>query len=195
MKNNTLRVYLGTLIGLLLLPATALAHPGHAGMGFAHGFSHPFTGVDHILAMLAVGLWAAQQGGRARWAVPCAFIALMLVGGALGIAGVPLPFIQAGILASILILGVLIAGAFKFPVAVSGTIVGVFALFHGFAHGSEMPLAISAVTYSIGFALATAMLHGLGLTSGILLQRFDIEKLSRLAGGAIVLGGIYLAVA
>jgi urease accessory protein len=198
MKKNTLRVYLGTLIGLLLLPAVAVAHPGHAGigaMGFVQGFSHPFTGADHILAMVAVGLWAAQLGGRALWIVPAAFISLMLVGGALGIAGMPMPFIQEGILVSILVLGVLIAGAFKFPVAVSGIIVGMFALFHGVAHGSEIPLASTAVTYSIGFALATALLHGTGLASGVVLQRFNIDKLSRLAGGVIALGGIYLAMA
>ena len=198
MKKNTLHVYLGTLMGLLLLPATALAHPGHSGigsMGFAHGFSHPFTGIDHILAMVAVGLWAAQLGGRARWVVPGTFVSLMLVGGALGISGVSMPFIEQGILASILVLGVLIAGTFKLPVAVSGTIVGMFALFHGVAHGSEMPLASGALAYSLGFALATALLHGAGLTGGVLLQRFNIERLSRLAGGAIVLGGLYLAMA
>jgi urease accessory protein len=198
MKKNTLRAYLGTLMGLLLLPATALAHPGHSGigsMGFAHGFSHPFTGVDHILAMVAVGLWAAQLGGRARWAVPSAFVTLMLVGGALGIAGMSMPFIQEGILLSILVLGVLIAGAFKLPMGVSAAIVGMFALFHGMAHGSEMPLASGALAYSLGFALATALLHGVGLSGGVILQRFNIDRLSQLAGGAIVLGGIYLALA
>ena len=140
MKKSTLRVYLATLTGLFLLPATALAHPGHTGMdsmGFAHGFSHPFTGVDHILAMLAVGLWAAQLGGRAIWAVPTAFVSLMLVGGALGVSGVSMPFIEQGILASILVLGVLIAGAFKLPVTISASLVGMFALFHGVAHGSQ----------------------------------------------------------
>jgi urease accessory protein len=198
MKKNTLCMYLGTLSGLLLLPAMAFAHPGHpdnAAMGFVQGFSHPFTGADHILAMLAVGLWAAQLGGRALWRVPAAFVSLMLVGGIVGMSAIPMPYIQEGILVSILVLGVLIAGAFKFPVAVSASIVGLFALFHGVAHGSEIPMTSSAVTFSIGFAVATALLHGIGLASGVVLQRFNIEKISRLAGGVIALSGLYLAIA
>lgn len=193
MKKSTLHVYLAVLTGLLL-PATALAHPGHmaGSMGFSTGFLHPFTGADHLLAMVAVGIWAAQQGGRARWTVPIAFVTFMLIGGALGISAIGLPYIESGILVSILVLGFLVAGAFKFPLTISGGLVGVFAIFHGYAHGSEMPVGISVLSYSIGFAVATALLHGLGLGSGMLLQRRH-DILSRLAGSAIVLGGLALS--
>jgi len=194
MKKTTLHMYLATLAGLLI-PVTAFAHPGHilaGSMGFSAGFLHPFTGVDHLLAMVTVGIWAAQLGGRARWVVPTAFVSLMLVGGALGMSAVGLPYMESGILVSILVLGFLVAGAFKFPLIISGGLVGLFAIFHGYAHGSEMPTAMSALSYSIGFAVATALLHGLGLGSGMLLQRRH-DTLSRLAGGAIVLGGLALS--
>jgi len=198
MNLTALRVTFMTLIGLLLVPATALAHPGHATVaasGILAGFVHPFTGLDHILAMIAVGIWASQLGGRALWVVPAAFVGLMLLGGTLGMAGLGLPQIQAGILVSILVLGFLIAGAFKLPVGLAGLLVGVFALFHGSAHGSEMPLAVSALGYSLGFALASISLHAGGLLTGILLRRFRADHINRLAGGAIVIGGLYLAIA
>ena len=180
---------------LFLLPAVAIAHTGVGETtGFIHGFSHPLGGVDHLLAMAAVGLWVAQIGGRALWVVPSTFVILMILGGALGFSGIPVPFIEEGILASVLVLGVLIAGAFKFPVIFNALIVGFFALFHGHAHGTEMPVAIGATSYSIGFALATAMLHTVGIASGTFLQKINLEKVNRFAGGAIALSGIYLAV-
>jgi urease accessory protein len=144
--------------------------------------------------MMAVGLWAAQMGGRAAWAVPGAFVSMMVAGGVLGISGIQVPFIEEGILVSVLVLGVLIAGAFRFPLVMSGILVGIFAVFHGHAHGAEMPIAIGAVSYSAGFALATALLHAAGILAGIGLRKLDIEKLTRLAGCAITLGGAYLAV-
>jgi len=117
----------------------------------------------------------------------------MILGGVLGFYGISVPFVEGGILVSVLVFGVLIAGAFKFPIIVSALIVGVFALFHGHAHGAEMPFAIGAVSYSIGFALATAILHTAGIAFGMLLQRIDLEKVNRFAGGAIALSGIFLA--
>jgi urease accessory protein len=179
-----------------LLPISVLAHTGVGETtGFGSGFRHPIGGADHLLAMVAVGLWAAQMGGRAIWVVPSAFVTLMIFGGIFAISGIHVPYVEEGILVSVLVLGVLIAAAFKFPLAISASIVGVFAVFHGHAHGAEMPLAIGAVSYSLGFALGTALLHAVGIAGGIVLQKMNSEKAVRFAGGAIALGGIYLAMA
>jgi urease accessory protein len=191
----------GFQLGLLVLsviaffPVSAFAHTiiGPT-TGFGAGFSHPFGGFDHLLAMFAVGLWAAQMGGRATWAVPGAFVSLMIFGGVLAICGIHLPYVEAGILASVMVMGILIAAAFKFPVVVSAVIVGMFAVFHGHAHGAEMPLAMGAVSYSLGFALATALLHCAGIAGGIVLQKTNVEKVTRFAGAAIAISGVYLAV-
>src|SRR5579883_978366 len=141
-----------SLLALLaLVPVLASAHPGHGTHGFASGFSHPLLGLDHILAMVAVGLWAAQLGGRSLWAVPATFVGVMSVGGMLGLLGVPLPMVEAGILASVLILGLFIATAVRLPLAASMLLVGAFALFHGHAHGTEIPATASGLTYGLGF--------------------------------------------
>jgi urease accessory protein len=189
-------------LGLLALsviaffPVSAFAHTGIGSTtGFGAGFSHPFGGFDHLLAMVAVGLWAAQMGGKAIWAIPGAFLSLMIIGGVLAMSGIHLPYVEAGILASVMVMGVLIAAAFKFPVAVSALIVGVFAVFHGHAHGAEMPLAMGAVSYSLGFALATALLHCAGIAGGIVLQTINTEKVVCFAGVAIAMSGVYMAVA
>jgi urease accessory protein len=178
------------------LPGIALAHTGIGETaGFMHGFSHPIGGADHILAMVAVGLWAAQIGGRALWVIPCTFVGVMVLGGVLGFAGIYVPFVEEGILVSILILGVLIAGAFKVPLMYSSLIVGLFAIFHGHAHGIEMPATMSAASYAVGFALATAMLHLAGIGLGVLMQKSKLQTVNRFAGGVIALSGIYLAIA
>lgn len=180
---------------LLFLPGVAFAHTGVGETtGFMHGFTHPIGGADHLLAMFAVGLWALQIGGRALWAVPCTFVAVMILGGILGFSGVTVPFIEAGILISLLIFGVLIAGAFKLPLVYSICIVGFFAIFHGHAHGAEMPATIAVTSYIVGFALATAILHLAGISLGMLLQKTNLQTVNRLAGGAIALSGIYLAI-
>jgi urease accessory protein len=195
MNKPSLPVFLSVMNTLLLLPMSALAHTGVGETdGFGSGFSHPINGEDHLLAMVAVGLWAAQIGRHALWAVPSTFVIVMILGGVLGFSGSPVPFIEEGILVSVLVLGVLVAGAFKFPVIFSALIVGFFALFHGYAHGTEMPLAIGAVSYSAGFALSTAILHMVGIACGIILQKINLEKVNRFAGCAIALSGIYLAV-
>jgi urease accessory protein len=181
---------------IAMLPVTASAHTGMgATTGFASGFSHPFGGLDHLLAMLAVGLWAAQMGGRARWAVPGAFVLLMIVGGLLALSGLHLPYVEGGILASVLVLGILIAAGLKLPLSVSVLLVGGCAVFHGHAHGAEIPLAMSAVSYSLGFALATALLHALGMAGGFAMQRLNGAHALRYAGGLIAMSGVYLAVA
>jgi len=177
---------------LTLLPTMALAHNevGH-GAGFWHGMAHPFSGADHLLAMLAVGLWAAQMGSRALWVVPCAFIALMLAGGILGIANIPLPYVEAGILLSVLILGVLIAGAFRFSLAASTLVVGMFAVFHGYAHGAVVPAAMGVIDYGAGFIAATVLLHAVGIAGGLLLKKLEMASLTRFSGALITLGGVY----
>lgn len=183
------------LVLFFSLPGIALAHTGVGETtGFMHGFGHPIGGADHMLAMVAVGLWAAQIGGRALWVVPCAFVSVMVLGGVLGFTGVPVPFVEEGILVSILILGILIAGAFKLPLIYSSLIVGLFAIFHGHAHGAEMPNSISAASYAVGFALATAMLHLTGISLGMLMQKSNLQTATRLAGAAIAVSGIYLAI-
>jgi len=182
------------VLAVFLLPALAQAHPGFPGHihGFANGLAHPLTGLDHICAMMAVGLWAAQRGGRALWLVPSVFVSVMILGAVLGMAAVPLPFVEAGIVASVLVLGVLIAAAIRLPLLASGLLVGVFALFHGYAHGAEMPVSASGMAYGLGFVAATASLHLLGIGLGLLAQRFASARLVRYAGGAIAVCGVYL---
>ena len=141
--------------------------------------------------MVAVGIWAAQSGGRSVWAVPAAFVTLMLAGGAVGLAGLPLPYVEQGIVASLLVLGLLIASACRMNVLAGMVIVGFFAIFHGYVHGAEMPLASGALAYSAGFALATALLHGLGIGGAMFIR----QRLTRLAGIAIALSGVYLVYA
>jgi urease accessory protein len=152
---------------LALAAGTASAHTGdHAVAGFASGFAHPFAGLDHLLAMLAIGLWAAQQGGRAVWAVPSAFIAAMTLGGVLVWTGGALPQVETGIAVSVLALGLLIATRRQWTVPVALSIAAGFALFHGYAQAQEMPQAASPALYALGFALATAALHALGIVGG-----------------------------
>ena len=178
----------------LLLPGLAQAHPGHVEMsGLASGLAHPLFGLDHLLAMLAVGLWGAQLGGSARWALPVLFVAVMLAGGGLGMAGLGLPAVEHGIVASVVVLGLLLLAARRVPLAYSGVLVGAFALFHGHAHGTEMPVHSSAALYALGFAAATAALHVAGLLMGGWLQRRDWPLATRVAGAAIGLTGLGMA--
>lgn len=182
------------LPAILLLPNLAQAHPGIPGHahGVANGLTHPLTGLDHILAMVAVGVWAAQRGGRSLWAVPLTFVTVMALGGLLGMTGGVLPFAEAGIALSVLILGVLIAGGARLSLSASAVIVGTFALFHGFAHGAEMPATASGLEYGIGALLATAGLHLCGISLGLMAARTRSWQLVRCAGGVIAAGGVYL---
>ena len=170
----------------------ALAHPGHADGAMA-GLMHPLTGIDHILAMLAVGLWGAQLGGRAQWLLPASFVAFLAAGGALGMSGTALPMVEAGIVTSLLLLGLLIGFAVKLKTLPAALIVGGFAVFHGYAHGTEMPAMGNAWLYAQGFVAASAALHVAGLGLGRVL-RADSGWL-RIGGGAISLAGLWLGIA
>lgn len=195
MKNDFQKM---TLVGaiLLLAPSLASAHVLPDGShGLQQGFLHPLSGGDHLLAMLAVGLWAAQQQGRAVWLIPAAFVSLMTVGGALGLAGVLLPGVELGIALSLLVLGLLIATAARFTPSLSMALVGFFALFHGCAHGAEMPGSASAGLFSLGFIAATLLLHGAGLLAGFGLQRAAQMRWVRFAGAAIAVCAFYFLAA
>ncbi|MFN2309449.1 MAG: HupE/UreJ family protein [Gammaproteobacteria bacterium] len=192
--NRTTSVFRLLAFASVLLPSTSFAHTGIGAVaGFGAGFAHPFSGLDHLLAMLAVGLWAAQMGGQALWRLPAAFVTLMLCGGVLALLGLQVPHVEAGIVASVWVLGVLIATACRLSAAVGAALVGVFALFHGHAHGAEMPLVGSTLGYVVGFALATACLHAAGLLGGLGLRRLNASGLLRYAGGVIACAGVYLA--
>jgi urease accessory protein len=161
-------------ITVLLAPSVALAHPGHGGDGnLVGGFIHPFGGIDHVLAMTAVGLFAAHLGGRALWAVPATFVAVMALGGVFGAAGVSQPFTETAIALSVLVFGIVIFSGMTPPVLTAMALVGIFAAFHGHVHGTEMPVGASGAVYGIGFMAATALLHGLGITLGLAIGRFD----------------------
>jgi urease accessory protein len=186
------RSFLISAAFLLFASAGAQAHLIHGDVrGFGSGFAHPLFGLDHLLAMTAVGLWAAQLGGRARWLVPASFVGIMIVGAALAMSGLRMPFAEEGVLLSVLVLGILITVAARLPLAASMVIVGVFALFHGHLHGTEMPVNAAGLTYGAGFVLATATLHacGIGLAR---LSQFVKLPVVRWAGAAIAVVGICL---
>jgi urease accessory protein len=184
-----------TAAALLALGASpAFAHVGHgATSSFAAGFAHPLGGLDHIAVMVAVGLWAALKGGRALWAWPAAFVGVMLIGGALGMAHVALPFVEPAILASVVALGLLVALAVDLPVWTGALIVAAFALFHGHAHGSEVAETISGAEYMAGFALATATLHAIGIGFALVMARHALRPVIRAAGAVCVVIGAGLA--
>ena len=183
-----------SVTALALLPSLAYAHVGIGETGgFLHGLTHPVSGLDHICAMLAAGLWAVQTGGRSIWAVPLTFVSVMALGGMLPLLGIGLPFIEQGIALSVLLLGVLIAASVRLPLWLGGGMVGLFALWHGHAHGTEMPALASGIEYVLGFMLATALLHIIGIASGLSMQRRARERVIRAAGAGIALCGMYLS--
>lgn len=159
--------------------------------GFGSGFAHPLHGLDHILAMVAVGLWAGQLGGRARWLVPASFVAVMALGGALAMAGLRVPYTEEGILLSVLVLGILVAVAARFPLPASMAIVGIFAFFHGHSHGMEMPANAVGYAYGAGFVLATVLLHAVGIGLAYTVHSVNLPVV-RWAGAAIAVAGICL---
>ena len=184
---------IGLAAALAIVPALAFAHTGHGTVGFAHGFSHPVSGIDHILAMVAVGMFAANLGGRAIWAVPLTFMTLMAIGGALGIAGVTLPFVEIAIALSIVVLGLLVAVRYEWPVAAAMSLVGMFAIFHGHAHGTEMPVDASGVAYALGFVLATGILHLAGIAVGLSVSQVGLrysQRITQAGGVAVVVAGV-----
>lgn len=187
------------LLTIVLIPISAQAHvDGSHGVGFVHGFTHPIGGLDHLVAMVAVGLWATQMNRRALWAVPLTFVAVMMVGGFIGTTGLAIPFVEQGIAYSVLVLGVLIAAAIRLPVVQSAAIVALFALLHGYAHGAEMPSSAAGLAYGLGFVVATALLNLTGIGIGLFCQQF-FQRHARLAqlfmGGLVTSLGVYLCFA
>jgi urease accessory protein len=179
--------------GLLALVATAArahADAGDTTGGFIAGFLHPLLGWDHVVAMVAVGLWGAFLGAPAIWVLPVVFPLVMALGGVLGVAGVPIPAVETGIAVSAIVLGAMVALAARPPLAVAAVLVGLFAVFHGHAHGTELPSAANPLVYSLGFVLATGLLHAGGIAFGLLV-RWQAGRLAvRGLGGLIGLVGV-----
>ena len=190
-KSPTL-LSLSTIAFLLLWPVVAWAHveSGQAG-GFVSGLSHPVSGLDHVLAMIAVGLWGAQLGAPAMWLLPVAFPMMMAFGGMLGLMGIALPGIEIGIAASAIVLGALILGETKMPLLGALLLVAIFAVFHGHAHGTELEPGQNAMLYSLGFVICTGTLHGVGIGMG-LVHRWQVGRLAlRGAGSLVMAGGLF----
>ncbi len=172
------------LIGLAAMPASA--HEGHgAADGFLAGVLHPVSGLDHLLAMVAVGIWGAFLGRPLIWQLPVAFPLVMVIGGVLGIVGVAMPFVEAGIALSVVVLGAAIALRWSAPAVVAVAIIAVFAIFHGHAHGTELPQAVAPQSYAAGFVLATGLLHLAGIALGLLVGVRGGLPLLRGAGALI----------
>ncbi len=190
MRNNFTRWCI-TLTAITFC-SIADAHPGH-GSGVIAGMAHPLLGPDHLLAMLAVGVWAAQLGGRARWLVPASFVAIMVLAGSIATTGIVLPVVESGIATSVLLLGLLIAFSVTVTPVLGAGIVGLFAVFHGYAHGTEMSLYGTPWQYGFGFVVSTAVLHGVGLLLGRSLHQ---QGLWLRAAGALVAGsGVWMMIA
>jgi len=173
-------------------PALAHVEPGQAG-GFLNGLRHPVSGLDHVVAMVAVGLWGAQLGAPAMWLLPITFPMVMALGGMLGLMGVPLPGVEIGIALSALMLGVMVLAEARPPLAVAAILVGFFAIFHGHAHGTELPPGENGLLYSAGFVTATGLLHAAGIAIGLIHRWRSGRRLLRAAGAAIAMAGaVYL---
>ena len=192
-KGTIMRKILPVTVMLVLTASPALAHVG-AGptASFAAGVAHPLTGIDHIAVMVAVGLWAALKGDRALWVWPATFVGMMLIGGALGMAHVPLPYVEPAILASVVALGILVMLAIDLPVWAGALAIGAFAVFHGHAHVTEVAETVTGAEYMAGFAVATASLHAIGIGFALLMNRLRARALVRVAGLACVLVGVGL---
>ena len=173
-----------------LLPGLAAAHTGAGtAAGFVTGFLHPVFGPDHVVAMVAVGLWGAQLGAPAIWLLPIAFPLMMAIGGMLGVLGVPVPSVEIGIALSGIVLGLMVAFAVRPPLWVALVLVGAFAIFHGHAHGTELPSATDPFAYGIGFVVATGRLHLAGILLGLAVATPLGERAVRAAGAVIALAG------
>jgi urease accessory protein len=183
---------MAVLVSILLWTQVALAHPqqGEA-KGFLTGFRHPISGLDHVLAMVAVGLWGAQLGAPAIWVLPVAFPMVMAFGGMLGLMGVPLPGTEYGIAASAILLGAAVLFEVRPPLAIAAVLIAFFAIFHGHAHGAELPPGESGLLYSIGFVIATGCLHGVGIGIGVVHRWIWGKRILRFAGALVMLAGIF----
>jgi urease accessory protein len=173
----------------------AFAHVGdHSHLGLAAGLAHPFAGLDHMLAMVAVGLWASQLGRPAIWLLPLTFPAVMALGAAFGVGGLVVPWVETGVASSVLVLGIVVALALRPSLSVSVSVIALFALLHGYAHGVELPTNASALAYGAGFVTATLVLHLVGIGIGLLAGRVPVRFAARTAGGAIAAVGVVLLV-
>jgi urease accessory protein len=181
---------IGWALALVALPALAHVQEGQAA-GFLTGLAHPVSGLDHVLAMIAVGLWGAQLGAPALWLLPVTFPLVMAFGGFLGLLGIPLPGVEVGIALSALALGLAVATSWRPPLVLAAVLVAVFAVFHGHAHGTELPEGQSGLTYSIGFVVATGLLHLAGIGIGVI-QRWPAgQRVLRVLGAGVAAGGVY----
>jgi urease accessory protein len=184
----------GLLAYVTILPVAEAHTFGSQGAGLMAGLTHPFVGLDHLLAMFAVGIWAGQLGGRAVWLIPLTFVSVMAVAATLASFGLLLPLMEPAIACSVLVLGLLIAGSVCLPTSVCALLVSLFAVFHGYAHGLELPQAASPILYGAGFVLATALLHVLGI--GFALNSRKHKMLQRIAGYSLIAAsGLLLAAA
>jgi urease accessory protein len=183
---------------LLLLAAVVLlcrgqalqAHVQHGeAVSFRIGFQHPISGWDHVVAMIAVGLWGAQLGAPAIWVLPVAFPMVMAMGGMLGLMGMPLPGTEIGVAASAILLGSAVLSQVRPPLVIAAVVVTFFAIFHGYAHGAELPPGQNGLLYSMGFVVATGCLHAVGISVGVIHRWLWGQKLLQLAGGAVALAG------
>ncbi|MFZ6722952.1 HupE/UreJ family protein [Undibacterium sp. Ji49W] len=193
-KSQILGVIAAFSLAMMTMPASAHDSVLHTMNALLDGFLHPFTGFDHLLAMLAIGIWAAQQKQARAWLIPASFPLMMLAGGALALAGVALPGIEHGIAASVVVLGLLISFAVKLPLSAGVALVSVFAVAHGYAHGQEMPANASALLYGSGFVLATALIHVMGWMAGKGAQQWLASQLPRIAGAGIAMAGVFFFV-
>ena len=194
MRNTTTKFLI--TIFLLTASSAAFAHPGHDVSGFTAGLMHPFSGMDHLLAMVAVGLWAAQgntgkNGRRKVWLLPATFMTMLAVGAGIAMQWQSLPLVEAGIATSVLALGLLIALAMQLPASLSIAVTGLFGLLHGYAHGLELPASAAPAEYALGFLAATASLHLAGIAAGVA-TRDRYASLAKMLGVAISAGGVYL---
>lgn len=187
-KTNFLKLVVMTTLMLVSAPAWAHVKSSQAG-GFLSGLSHPVSGLDHVLAMIAVGLWGAQLGLPAVWLLPVTFPMMMAFGGFLGLIGIPLPGLEIGIALSAVMLGLMVACEAKPRLVLAGVIVAFFAIFHGYAHGTELPAGQSALLYSMGFVIATGCLHAIGIAIGTV-HKWPIGKVAlRISGAGVALAG------
>jgi urease accessory protein len=201
MRNNSMRHSVASKFSVAALVACALtgfssaafAHVGdHSGMSFAEGLVHPFTGFDHMLAMVAVGLWASQLGRPAIWLLPLTFPVVMAIGAAFGVSGRELPLVEIGMASSVLVLGAAVALALRPTLVVSAALVAFLALLHGYSHGVELPADVSVLTYGTGFVAATLALHTIGIAIGLLANKIPLRYVARTAGAAIAAVGVIL---
>jgi urease accessory protein len=171
---------------MVVLPASAFAHveQGQAA-GFITGLQHPWSGLDHVLAMIAVGIWGAQLGNPAMWILPVTFPMVMAMGAMMGLLGIPLPGIEIGIALSAILLGAMVLSEVRPKLIIAALLVGFFAIFHGYAHGSELPAGQSGMLYSMGFVIATGCLHGIGIAIG-LVHRWPQGRLALRGVGAFI---------